>query len=42
MHAQDWLWQLEFHLLSIRPEPWRPADSLAWGLGDNNKAIAGG
>lgn len=42
MHAQDRLRQLEFQLLGIEPEPWRPADSPAWDLGDDNEAIAGG
>jgi hypothetical protein len=40
MHAQDRLWQLEFQLLAIEPEPRRPADSLAWDLGDSNRVVA--
>ncbi len=24
-------WAVEFYILGLRPEPWRPADSLVWG-----------
>jgi penicillin amidase len=31
LRAHRGAWPLEYYLLGTRPEPWRPADSLAWG-----------